>query len=169
MSKKLNTKDLVAKIEKVTKERITQQPVVSLDQFRNVKSKLHPKTILLIEDDVTMQAAIQRIFQIDGYVLKIAADATELSKVLDGEPIDLILMDIGLPWVNGFELAQMMKEHPDLKSIPLIFVSGNVSDQDLKKAFEIGADDFIKKPFDVERLRKTVHAMLKIRAPIRPS
>ena len=56
----------------------------------------------------------------------------------------------------------MLKAHKDLKSIPLVFVSGNASDEDVKKAFSLGADDFIKKPFDIEKLRKTVTTLLKI-------
>lgn len=162
MAKRTNTKDLVDQIEKMTKSRIASQPVVSLDQFREADKKLNPRTLLIIEDDESMRAALQRIFQPEGYILKIAADATELAKVLDDSPIDLILLDVGLPWVNGFELAQLLKTHRDLKSIPLVFVSGNATEEDMKKAFALGADDFIKKPFDVEKLRKTVQTLLKL-------
>ena len=162
MSKKIDTKDLVGKIEKITKSRIASQSVVSLDQFREVKKKLEPKTLLIIEDDESMRAALRRIFGGDGYVLKMAADATELASVLDDKPIDLIVLDVGLPWVNGFELAQLLKEHHDLKTIPLIFVSGQADEDDMKRAFALGADDFIKKPFDVEKLKKTVHTLLKL-------
>lgn len=162
MSKRLDTKSLVDQIEKMTKSRIASQPVVSLDQFRVADKKLNPKTLLIIEDDESMRAALKRIFEPEGYAVKMAADATELAKVLDDSPIDLILLDVGLPWVNGFELAQLLKEHRDLKSIPLVFVSGNASDEDVKKAFAIGADDFIKKPFDIEKLRKTVQTLLKL-------
>jgi Response regulators consisting of a CheY-like receiver domain and a winged-helix DNA-binding domain len=160
--KKINTKDLVSKIEKITKARIASQDVVSLDQFREAKKKLDPSVILVIEDDETMRMALKRILESEGYVIKMAADATELSTVLDDQPVDLILMDVGLPWINGFELAQMLKEHKDLKKIPLVFVSGKATDEDMKKAFDIGADDYIKKPFDVEKLKKTVHTLLKL-------
>lgn len=159
---KINTKDLIGKIEKITKSRIASQSVVSLDQFREVKKKLEPKTLLIIEDDESMRAALRRIFGGDGYVLKMASDATELTSVLDDKPIDLIVLDVGLPWVNGFELAQLLKEHHDLKTIPLIFVSGQADEEDMKKAFALGADDFIKKPFDVEKLKKTVQTLLKL-------
>lgn len=117
---------------------------------------------MIIEDDATMRKALQRIFESDGYILKLAADAMELSKVLDDSPVDMILLDVGLPWVNGFELAQLLKEHKDLKNLPLIFVSAQNTQEDMKRAFEIGADDFIKKPFDVEKLKKTVRVLLKL-------
>lgn len=162
MSKKLSTKELVQKIEKLTKAKMASEPVVSLDNFRETQKKAGPRTLLIIEDDATMRKALQRIFESDGYILKLAADAMELSKVLDDSPVDMILLDVGLPWVNGFELAQLLKEHKDLKNLPLIFVSAQNTQEDMKRAFEIGADDFIKKPFDVEKLKKTVRVLLKL-------
>ena len=91
-----------------------------------------------------------------------AADGTQLSSVLDDHPLDLIILDIGLPWINGFELAEMMKTHPDLKEIPLIFLSGRTSDADVKRGFEVGADDFIKKPFDLEKVKRTVNTLIHL-------
>jgi two-component system aerobic respiration control protein ArcA len=160
--KRINTQDFIEKIEKLTKARMASQEVVPLSSFRDLKNKIDPKTILVIEDDETMRAAMKKIFEMDGFVVKLAADGTELSTVLDNSPPDLILLDIGLPWLNGFELGQMLKEHRELKKIPLVFVSGKTSDEDIKRAFEIGANDFIKKPFEIEKLKKTVLALLKI-------
>ena len=163
MSKpRINTKDLVKKIEKITKERILQEGVVSLDGYRGLKRKAMPKTILVVEDDETMRSALKRIFESEGYQVKTAADGTQLSVVLDDTPIDLIVLDIGLPWINGLELANLLKEHDDLKSIPLIFVSGKTSDFDVKRGFDAGADDYIKKPFDIEKIKKTVATLLSL-------
>ena len=160
--KKINTRDLVNKIEKMTKARIASQEVVSLDQFREAKKKLEPKVILVIDDEEAMRISLKRILESEGYLTKLAADGTELSSVLDDNPVDLILMDVGLPWINGFELAQLLKEHRDLKKIPLVFISGSASDEDMKKAFDIGADDYIKKPFEIEKLKRTVQTLLKL-------
>ena len=111
MSKpRINTKDLVNKIEKITKERMTKEAVVPLGAIRDLKRRERPKTILVIEDDETMRAALKRIFESDGMQVKSAADGTQLSVVLDDSPIDLIILDIGLPWVNGLELAKLLKE-----------------------------------------------------------
>jgi two-component system aerobic respiration control protein ArcA len=109
-----------------------------------------------------MRGALIRIFESEGYKVKSAADATQLSEVLDDNPIDLVLLDIGLPWVNGFELAELMKENKDLKKIPLVFLSGHSSHEDMKRAFDLGANDFIKKPFDIEKVKKTVRTLLKL-------
>jgi two-component system aerobic respiration control protein ArcA len=163
MSKfKINTTDLVKKIEKLTKERMTKESVVDLGQFRDLKNRENPRTILVIEDDETMRMAMKRIFEADGLQVKTAADGTQLSLVLDDNPIDLIILDIGLPWINGLELAKLLKDHDDLKHIPLIFVSGKTGELDVKRGFEVGADDYIKKPFDIEKMKKTVHTLLKL-------
>ncbi|MCK6598124.1 MAG: response regulator [Bdellovibrionaceae bacterium] len=163
MSKKINTKDLIDKIEKITKARIASQEVVSLDQFRETVKKTEPKVILVIEDDETMRASLKRILEPEGYIVKLAAHGNELSEVLDDNTsVDLILLDIGLPWINGFELAELLKDHKDLKKIPLVFISGQATQEDMKKAFLVGAHDYIKKPFDIEKLKKTVKTLLKI-------
>lgn len=162
MAKKIDTEDLVKKIEKMTRDRLVKENVVSLDQYRELKVKKDPYSLLIIEDDETMRKALARIFESEGYSVKTAADGTQLSEVLDDTPIDLIIMDIGLPWVNGFELAKLLKQHKDLNKIPLIFVTGKTSELDVKRGFEVGADDYIKKPFDIEQIKKAVGSLLKV-------
>jgi two-component system, OmpR family, aerobic respiration control protein ArcA len=161
-NKKINTRDLVDKIEKLTRAKMAEQEVVSLTEFRGLKKKLDPHVILVIEDDETMRNGMKRIFESEGYVVKLAADGAELGSVIDDKPVDLIILDVGLPWLNGFELAQLLKEHKDLKTIPLIFVSGKSSDEDMKRAFDLGANDYIKKPFDIDKLKKTVRTLLQL-------
>ncbi|MGE3973319.1 MAG: PleD family two-component system response regulator [Bdellovibrionales bacterium] len=162
MSKKINTRDLVEKIEKVTRERIAKTEVVSLDAFRHLKKAEDPATVLIVDDDESIRLSLKRLFEDEGHRVLVAADGTQLTNVLDGNPIHLIILDVGLPWINGFELAQMMKEHDDLKNIPIIFVSAHREDRDVKKGFEVGASDYIKKPFDLQQLRKTVQTLLQL-------
>lgn len=160
--KKINTKSLVDKIEKVTRERIAGKAVVSLDAFRKVREKEDPPTVLIIDDDETMRLALKRMLETENYRVISAADASQLSIVLDDQPMDLIILDVGLPWINGFELAQMMKEHDDLKKIPIIFISAHKSDADIKRGFEVGASDYIKKPFDISQVKKTIKTILEL-------
>ena len=158
----MNTKDLVDRIEQITKERMAKEKIVSLKDFKAVGDETTPYTILIIEDDETIRKALTRIFEGESYKVISAADGTQLATVLDNSPIDFIILDVGLPWVNGYELAELMKAHRDLKYIPLIFVSGRTSEEDVKRAFQVGADDYIKKPFDVDNLKKTVKTLIKL-------
>lgn len=161
MTKKLSTSTLIQKIEKLTKQRMAEQPVVALDQFRDVKNKLNPINILVIEDDETQRTSIKRILESDGYYPKLAADAAELTRILDeDQEIHFIIMDVGLPWINGFELAEMIRDHKDLKRIPLIFLSAQAEEEDLNQARQVGASDYIKKPFDIEKLKTRIRELL---------
>ncbi len=162
MSRKINTKDLVHKIERLTRERMSRENVLDIDQLRKLKERKTQRSILLIEDDETIRAALKRMFEGDGYRVMAVADGTQLSSVLDDVSPDLILLDIGLPWINGFELAEMMKAHEDLKEIPLVFLSARTSDVDIKQGFNVGADDYIKKPFDIEHVKKVVNALIHL-------
>ena len=162
MAKKFITSDLINKIEKLTKQRMAEQPIVSLDQFRDAHKKMNPKNILIIEDDETQRLSLKRILEGEGYTALIAADSAELTALLDEEKqIHLILMDIGLPWINGFELAEMMKQHPDLKKLPLVFLSAQAEPEDYDRAREVGAADYIKKPFDIDKLKIVVAKLLE--------
>jgi len=159
---KINTKDLVHKIEKITTERMSKDKVVELEEFRQLKKPKEIASILIIEDDETMRKSMKRIFEDENYKVITAADGTQLSTVLDDNPIDLIILDVGLPWINGYELAELMRENSDLKHIPIIFVSGRISEADIKAGFEAGADDYVKKPFEVDKIKKSVQTLLKL-------
>lgn len=162
MAKKFVTTDLINKIEKLTKQRMSEQPVVSLDQFRDAQKKMNPKNILVIEDEETQRMSLKRILEGEGYTPLMAADSAELTAVLDEDKdVHLILMDIGLPWINGFELAEMMKQHPDLKKLPLVFLSAQAEEEDFARAREVGAADYIKKPFDIEKLKQVIAQLLR--------
>ncbi len=161
MTKKLSTEDLIKKIERLTKQRMAEQPVVELNQFRDVKNKLNPINILVIEDDETQRNSLKRILEAEGYVTRMAADGPELTQILDEDhEIHFIIMDVGLPWINGFELAQMIKDHRDLKKIPLIFLSAQAEESDFERAREVGANDYIKKPFDIDKLKIRIKELL---------
>ena len=162
--KKIDLNDLVNKIEELTKSRVAGGEVVSLDDYRQLVQKKNTKTLLVIDDDETMRNALKRAFEADGMKVLAAADGTQLSDVVDDTAVDLIILDIGLPWINGYELAKLMKEHDDLKSIPLVFISGKTGELDVRRGFEVGADDYIKKPFDIEKIRKTVRTLLHLTA-----
>lgn len=162
MSKKIDAKDLVAKIEKLARERMASGDVVDLRSLRELKERKKRQSILVVEDDDTMRAALKRILESDGFDVKSAADGTQLGDALGEMSVDLILLDVGLPWINGLELAKLFKEHEALKEIPLVFISGKTSEFDIKRGFEAGADDYIKKPFDIEKVKKTVRTLLQL-------
>lgn len=162
MKKKINIQTLVDQIEKITKEKIAKESLVSLDEYRKLKKQRKQKyNILVIEDDETMRKALAKLLESEGYLVTTAADGTQLEKIFGQDTVDLILLDVGLPWVNGFELTQVLKSHEDLKEIPIILITGLTNQKDLEKGLELGAETYIKKPFDVEILKSTVSNLLR--------
>lgn len=162
MGEKFSTKDFVRKIEKLAKERITQEGVVPLNEFRKISSGQKIPRILVLEDDETVRGALQKLLTREGYKVILASDATQLAKLIGDDPIDLILLDVGLPWINGLEVAKLMRESQDLKHIPIIFLSGKTSPTDIKAGFQVGASDYIKKPFQISDVIKSVKTLLHL-------
>jgi len=159
---KVNTRQLVDKIALLARKRISEKDVVSIYEYKNLSLHSKPAVVLVIEDDDTTRRALHRILDASGHVPLMARDALELSTVLGDQPIDLILCDVGLPWINGFELAEMMKSHAELSQVPLVFISGHGEIADLKKGFSVGAHDYITKPFDIEKVKKTITTLLEL-------
>lgn len=160
--KKVKAKDLVEKIEKMAIQRIADQGVISLSDLKKIKNRKEPPSLLIIEDDETMRKTLKRLFEGQGYKVMAVCDGTELNELVDGTALDLIILDVGLPWINGFEIAELMKNHQELKNIPLIFVSGHGQAEDVKKGFQLGADDYIKKPFQIEEILNSVKTLLDL-------
>lgn len=161
MNKKINIQSLVDQIEKITKEKISRESVISLDEYRKLKNKNKQKlTVLVVDDDETMRRALVKLVEAEGYHVISAADGTQLEKVFSKDSVELILLDIGLPWVNGLELTQVLKNHEDLKDIPIILISGSSDRKDLEKGLSLGAEAYIRKPFDVDILKSTIKNLI---------
>jgi len=160
MGKIFNTKSFLISVEDAIKAKLRQEGLVSLDQFRQVHKKNRTPRVLVVEDDEAIQRSLSRILEKQGLRVIVASDGSKLSDVLDHEPVDLIILDVGLPWLNGYELARLMKANADLASIPIIFVSGMCTKDDIKRGFELGASDYIKKPFEVEEIQRAVNTLL---------
>jgi len=163
VSKKIDAKDLVAKIERLARERMASGEVVDLNSVRDLKNRKTRPSVLIIEDDETMRAALKRILESENLDVRTAADGTQLGDAIGDKPIDLILLDVGLPWINGLELAKLLREHDSLKDIPLVFISGKATEFDIKRGFEAGADDYITKPFEIDKVKKTIRTLLELK------
>ena len=109
-------------------------------------------TILVVEDNRTILENTTELLEMEGYSVITAANGKEgYSKVLKFLP-DLIVSDIWMPEMDGFELLKTLGTHADLKNIPLIFFSARSEKKDIKKGIDMGAYDFIVKPSDLSDL-----------------
>jgi PleD family two-component response regulator len=124
---------------------------------------MHHGSILVVDDSPLLLDYINEIFKSTGYTMYFDADGKQLFEILEKHPIDLILLDIILPEIDGYQLCTKIKHHPKFKEIPVIFLSSLVNTEDIIKAFSEGGVDYIKKPFEPQELiiRAKKHIELK--------
>ena len=118
-------------------------------------------TILIVEDNELNRDMLSRRLIKKGYSIEFAEDGAEgLEKLASVKP-DLVLMDIGLPIMDGWEATKKAKENPDTEHIPIIALTAHALEQDRQKAFDVGADDFDTKPVDFKRLLEKIENLVK--------
>ena len=158
--KRFGDKSFAKQVAALNKKAVAQNKVVSLDDYRAATSRTEARTILVVDDELVMRNAIKRIFEKENYRVLVAKDAMELSKIIEDTRLDLVLLDINLPWVDGYELCSLLKQHPLLKHLPVAFISGNKTEEDIRKGYEAGCDEYITKPFEVDEIQRTVSQLL---------
>ena len=114
--------------------------------------------ILIVEDDLDMQEMMVSFMQKNGFMVIAANNADELTGKLKSQRVDLILLDVMLGDENGISICREIRE---TNNIPIIIVSALSADQDRLSGFEVGADDYIVKPFNPQILLAKVKAILK--------
>jgi DNA-binding response OmpR family regulator len=125
-----------------------------LDDIREVRR------ILLVEDEADQQLYAKKILGTQFQVI-CASSAAEAYQALRQQSFDLILLDIGLPEVDGFKFLSQLRAEDETKTIPVIFLSGKTDPSDKVMGFSLGADDYIVKPFEPREFRARVEARLK--------
>jgi two-component system cell cycle response regulator DivK len=119
------------------------------------------KRILYIEDNPDNRLLIRRVLQVEGYEVIEAVDGQSgMQQAADGKP-DLILMDINLPEIDGYEVTARLKQLPGLSRIPIIAVTANVMKGDREKTLAAGCDGYIQKPIDIDLLPGQIERFLK--------
>jgi two-component system aerobic respiration control protein ArcA len=153
-------KTLSRRIESIKRQKIVGKKVVSLSDYRDLQKKTDIRTILVVDDDEIMRNAMKRILENEGYKVILAIDGLELSKILETSRLDMILLDVNLPWVDGYELCRLIKEHRLLKEVPLVLVSARKSKSDIQAGFDAGCNDYVTKPFDIDYITGIINKML---------
>ena len=120
-----------------------------------------PASILIIEDDPTILRVVKDNFATRGYQVQIARDGEEgLDAALNGRP-DLILLDIMLPKINGFEICRAVRA--EKLEMPILMLTAKGQEEDIVRGLELGADDYITKPFSIRELVARAQAFLRRR------
>jgi len=116
--------------------------------------------VLVVEDDPELQRALKFLLTMEKYLSRLASNRNEILEALRLPLPDLVLLDVGLPDTNGFDVLARMRAHPQLKSIPVIMLTGNAQREDVMRGLAGGADGYITKPFDRDVLLTGIRSVL---------
>jgi len=119
--------------------------------------------ILYIEDSPSNRLLVRRILQVEGYEVLEAGDGVRGLELASEEHPDLILMDMNLPDIDGYELTRRVRANPDLADIPVVAMTANVMHGDREKTLEAGCVGYIPKPIDVDTLPSQVAHFAKVK------
>ena len=119
--------------------------------------------ILIVDDEPSARKTIEMLLLREGYEMYFAANGPEALGKIELNPPDVILLDVMMPGMDGFEVCRVVKESPTWQHIPIILVTALDSKRDLARGLDAGADDFLHKPYNSMELRARVRSMLRIK------
>ena len=117
-------------------------------------------TLLVVEDDPDIQSALQHLFMMAGYQVRITSSGTEAIELLQREHVDLIVLDLMLPDTSGYEVCEHVRQS-EIAPTPIVMLTALTQQRNVLKGLEAGADDYIKKPFVPDELLLRVRRLLQ--------
>ena len=116
--------------------------------------------ILLLEDDVILQDIIEEYLLEIGYEVESFYDGEKALDAIGVKNYDMLLLDVNVPNIDGFEILSYLRDIGN--TTPAIYITSLASIDDLKKGFDLGADDYLRKPFDLEELKVRIERIVKV-------
>lgn len=118
--------------------------------------------ILVVEDNADMREFLQRILERRGYGYLEATDGVEGMELVWRERPDLILMDLALPTLDGYEATRLLRSNPDSATIPIVAVTAHARTVDQEHALEAGCDAYLSKPYSIHQLFELIERFLPL-------
>lgn len=122
-----------------------------------------PPDILIVDDSPSTLQLLAELFKGRGFTIRAALSGRLALQTIRTAPPDLVLLDVNMPDISGYEICRQMKSNDALKDIPVIFVSGLTSSSDLVKGFSAGGVDYVTKPFELKEVLARVETHLELR------
>ncbi|MBT4968586.1 MAG: response regulator, partial [Bacteroidetes bacterium] len=108
--------------------------------------------ILVVDDNTNNIEFLANLLSENGYDVDFSLNGSDALKLVEFEDFDLILLDIMMPEMDGFEVCQRIKDDPDKNEIPIIFLTAKTDIESIEKAFDLGGLDYVSKPFSTNEL-----------------
>ena len=118
------------------------------------------KRILVVDDDEMVLMALEELLKPEGYEVHAFSSGTEALKKLDENGFDLLMMDVIMPEMDGFELCRRVRQKEKYKEVPIVFLTAKSRDEDRAKGLEVGANLFLSKPISPDKLIEIVGSAL---------
>lgn len=165
-------------LSEATKEAATVLPTlqqkgyyVRIARRAPTERKIEPDqmlSVIIIEDDLNVAKFLKHLLAFERFDARIASNRTEIVRELrHTPPPDLVLLDVGLPDVDGFDVLLKMRQHPVLKTVPIVMLTALATREAVLKGLAGGADGYVTKPVDADVLNKAVQAVLGLDKPSR--
>ena len=117
--------------------------------------------ILIVDDDHLITSLMYSLVTLDQHEAIIVNDSTEALSVAKSTDPDLITLDLMMPGLSGYDVCQLLRADPKFKKTPIIIISAKEDSQSKEKAFALGANEYITKPFDIDHFLKTIQKLLR--------
>lgn len=121
--------------------------------------------IIIVDDDRDTRELLALALESEGFEVTSAANGLRLISSLQLHRPHLILLDVNMSWIDGFELCKAVKKNESFREIPVIFVSGRGEPEDRRRGIEAGAADYFVKPLELDRLLSRIHELVPAVAP----
>src|SRR5215470_17691630 len=118
------------------------------------------RKIIIVDDDRETREMLKMALELEGYEVAQAGNGLRLVSTLHVDRPDLILLDVMMSWIDGFELCRSLKQNDEFRDIPVVFISGKTSADDVDRGIACGALDYFPKPLDVDRLLARVAELI---------
>ena len=123
------------------------------------------KKIIIVDDDRETREMLKMALELEGYEVTLAGNGLRLISTLHVDRPDLILLDVVMSWIDGFELCRAVKKNDEFRDIPVIFMSAKKAPVDIRTGLAAGAVDYFVKPLDMEQLLARIAKLFGAPAP----
>ena len=155
--------ELLKKNEKISNSEISimlgipeDEVTLRIERFSDTRSK-----ILLVDDEIDTLLPLKRSLEVEDYIVVGAGNGPEALIKAKTEIPDIILLDLMMPEMDGYEVCEKLKKDPITKNIPVIMLTAKDAVRDKVKGLDIGADDYVTKPFNLNELKARVKSVLR--------
>lgn len=119
------------------------------------------KKILIVDDEPNIVMTLEYAFKKQDYEVFIARDGSEALDIVNNSVPDVVLLDIMMPNVDGYQTLKYIKNKPDLKNTKIVFLTAKNKSSDIEKGLHLGADKYLTKPFSVKKIVSEINNLLK--------